>query len=56
MNIANVKRIEKKLLQLRKKWIGIRKNGKKPIKNFQFNVQNTSWGGKVGGLWMGRWW
>ena len=38
MNIADVKRIEKKLLQLRKRWIGTRKSGKKPTKNFQFNV------------------
>ena len=38
MNIPDVKGIEKKLLQLRKRWIAIRKSGKKPTKNFQFNV------------------
>ena len=38
MNIARVKKIEKKLLQLRKRWLGTRKSDKKPIKIFQFNV------------------
>ena len=53
-NISDVKRIEKKMLQLRKIWIGIRKCGKKPTKNFQFNIQNTRrWGM---GLWVGKRW
>ena len=38
MNIADGKRIEKKkMLELRKIWIGIRKSGKKLTKNFPLN-------------------
>ena len=34
MNVADVKRIENKLPELRKRWISIRKSGKKLTKNF----------------------
>ena len=38
MNIAGVKRIEKKIATNEKKMDMYKKSGKKPTKNFQFNV------------------
>ena len=53
MNIADGKRIEKKMLELRKIWIGIKKSGKKLTKNFQLNFQVGA-GGSGGVCWWGK--
>ena len=43
MSIADVKRIEKKLLQLRKRWIGMRKVAKNRPKTFSLTWVGTGW-------------